>query len=515
MPKSLYLLVRSFILVIMIIAITGSVKGQSIIYDQNDITRFYYSNCYENNVNYFPSVTCMDSVKGIFNLLPIYINTLYNTQYAKSINDGPAWGGRGLNTTLGFGFSGRIGRVSYVLNPILHYSENRDFYTGGDLTNSPEFQNPYYLDRIDYVSRYGSDPFYLISPGQSEISINLNKIELAVATQNMRWGYSVYNPIIMSTNAPGFPHLKLGTSKPIKSKVGDFELNVFWGILEESEFFNSNPKDDTRYFSGINFGYRPGGVFEGFQLGFQRIFYAQSNYLTGYLYDGLIVFSNLFYPNKRKQVNGRPLNDYYDQIASITLSYLFPERKFHIYMEWAKGDFNSNLVDFLEQPEHNRAYTFGFTKGFEIGNDYKMLFLYENSSLGVWQTGFVRSSGAFYLHSVNTQGYTNNGQVIGASVGPGGQTNIATLSFESENFSIKLDYERSRYNDDYFYKTFIVKAGPSPQDIEHQIGLIYSRYYERIQIDFGSFYANRASYLFDIDTVLNNVHSFITFRFNL
>lgn len=489
-------------------------KAQAIIYNQTELVRNYISECYEESINYFPSIACSDSIKGTFNLLPLYLNTLYNTRYAKSINDGAAWGGRGLNTTLGFGFSGNIGRITYVVNPVIHYSQNKDFYTGGDLNSRPEYQYPYNTG-IDLVSRYGDDPWFLISPGQSKLSVDLNRVEVDLSTQNMRWGPAIYNPILMSTNAEGFPHLRIGTSRPLRSKVGDFEVNIFWGLLRESEYFNNDPDDDWRYFSAMNFGYRPGEFLEGLEVGFQRIFHAQTEYLTDYFYDSFIVFSSVFNAGDEREINGTLTNDYYDQMASFSLSYEFPEKQFFIYMEWAKGDFSANLVDFLEQPEHNRGYTFGFTKGFYIGGQKKLLILYENSSLGVWQTGFVRSSGPLYQHDLNYHGYTNNGQVIGASIGPGGQSNIVTITFENNHYAIKLDYERSRYNDDYFYRNYTVQGGPSPQDIEHQIGLIYSHFFENIQVDIGAFYANRANYLFNSEVVLNNVHSFITIKYNL
>lgn len=514
MPERIRSIIKTPFVLAVFASLTGFVQAQTIIYDQTDLTRSYASECYDLSINYFPSIACSDSIKGIFNPLPIYSNTVYNTEYAKGINDGAAWGGRGFNTTLGFGFSGRIGILSYVINPLVHYSQNKAFYTGGDLNSRPEYQYPYNTG-IDLVSRYGEDPLYIISPGQSMLNLNLNRVDIEFSSQNMRWGPAQYNPIVMSTNAEGFPHLRIGTSRPLVSRVGEFELNIFWGLLKESDYFNNNTNDDWRYFSAINFGYRPGGFLDGLEIGFQRIFYAQTDYLTSYFYDGLIVFSSVFNAGDEREVNGRLTNDYYDQMASLNISYEFPEKQFLIYVEWAKGDFNANIVDFLEQPEHNRGYTFGFTKGFTIDEKYKMLFLYENTSLGVWQTSRVRAGTSFYAHGIHRQGYTNNGQVIGASIGSGGQANVATLTLENESFAVKLDYERSRYNDDYFYSTFTVSGGPSPQDIEHQIGLIYTRYLLRLQVDIGAFYANRANYLFNADKVLNNLHSFITLRYSL
>lgn len=499
---------------IVFVLVSNTVRAQSIIYDQTDIFKYYQSDCYDENINFFPSIACSDSIKGTFNLLPIYSNNLYNTRYAKSINDGPAWGGRGFNTTLGFGFSGRIGNFSYVINPIIHYSENKAFYIGSDLTASPEYQYPYYRDRIDLVSRYGDEPYFVIAPGQSEIKFELEPVEFSLSTQNMRWGPALYNPVIMSTNAPGFPHLRIGTSRPLHSTIGDFEINVFWGLLRESDYFNDDPDDDWRYFTGMSFGYAP-SFWDGFSIGVNRVFYTQKRYITNFFKSGTVLFTKGFFDETRvRQPDGSVTNDIYDQIISGTLQWKDEEDNFRIYMEIFRGDFASGLVLLLEQPEHNAGYMYGLVKKFEMKKDRSMIFTYEHSELATWETSAQSAGPTIYTHHINKQGYSNYGQVLGASIGPGSQGDMATLTYFWKKYFLMLEYQRSRYNDDYFYLNFTDRNGPTPQDIEHQVGLKFSGWYSNIEYTISSEYAHRDNYLFEDDIIFQNVHSYITLRYH-
>lgn len=382
---------------------SSTVQGQQILYDQTDILNKYYSGCADKFINYKPSVACTDSIQGTLNILPVYMNIHHNTGYPKGNNDGPAWQGRGLNTTVGFGFSGRYGRLRYVINPMIQYAQNRAFYTGSDLTSEPEFQFPY-NNRIDFVARFGPDPYLRLFPGQSEIALEFSKFEVAVSTQNMRWGASLYHPLMMSTNAGGVPHLRLGTSKPMRSKAGKWEGQLFWGTMAESDHFDTEPDNDQRFFSAITLGYEH-SFFKGLRLGLNRFVYVQRQYSAGLFQDALMVFSGGA-PGEEIIINGNRENDFYDQLASVNLSYTNEDQNLMIYGEWLKGDFNSGFWDLLKQPEHNSGHSIGLEKGMIINSDFTFRVLVEHVSLNAWETNRFRSSWPLYTHGVNRQGYT-------------------------------------------------------------------------------------------------------------
>ncbi|MFY0684089.1 MAG: hypothetical protein JXR20_06020 [Balneola sp.] len=126
----------------------------------------------------------------------------------------------------------------------------------------------------------------------------------------------------------------------------------------------------------------------------------------------------------------------------------------------------------------------------------KIRFIYEHSSLAVWETGFVRSSGSLYAHGLNKQGYTNNGQIIGAGIGPGSTADYLNISILSEKSTLSLEYQRIRFNDDYFFRTFTSRIETKPHDLEHQFGIIYDIKRSKVDLRFGIFQSLRYSYLF-------------------
>ncbi len=491
----------------------AQIHAQSIVYDQQDIIEMRSLECMDEYLNVFPSIRCAANIEGAFNILPVYMNTVYNTRYAKGINDGPAWQGRGLNTTFGFGLSGKIGRLTYVINPMVQYAENRPYYTGSDLTNSPKYQYPYFQNRIDFVMRYGNDPYVKIFPGQSEVSLNLDPVEIALSTQNMIWGPGIYNPIMMSTNAAGIPHLKVGTLRPIHTAIGKWTGNMYWGLLRESEYFNTNPDDDWRYFTAINIGYRP-SFWDEMTIGIHRTFYTQARYAKDFFYDGFMNFSGFFSEGDDRMVNGKLNNDYYDQNMSVTFDWRDDNSDMNIYAEWSRGDFAGGFVTLVEQYERTSTYMYGVANNFHFSSNQYIRFIYEHASLAWWHGDSFNSKGGIYKHTINPQGYTNNGQVIGAFVGPGGQADMLNVAYVTGKNVFTFEYQRARYNDDYFYTTFKTMSGPTPQDIEHQLGLRFQSELKGLSYNIGAFIAVRDNYLFDDDAVLVNYHTSVTLRYS-
>ena len=61
----------------------------------------------------------------------------------------------------------------------------------------------------------------------------------------------------MLNNATGVPHLDIGTSKPMDTKWGKFEFKIFWGLMDESDYFDEDESNDQRYPTGAVFGFQP------------------------------------------------------------------------------------------------------------------------------------------------------------------------------------------------------------------------------------------------------------------
>lgn len=499
-PFSINNVINRCLVLAFILILTNHKSGlsQTIIYDQYDLIENYLSECEDGRITFFPSIACTEKIEGQFNVLPTRVNYIFNDGFARGYNDGPTWQGKGSNLNLGLGISGKSGRFTYVVNPIIHWRENKAFDYGEEIGTNPPFQNRF-ATGIDFVSRYGDDSaleFYL---GQSELKYSLKHILFSISTQNMRWGPAIYNPAIMSINAEGIPHFRIGTNKSIPTYIGNIEANIMWGALRESDYFNNDESDDGRYFSGMTIGYQP-SFFEKLSIGFNRIFYAQNRFLPNEpLRNAFIAFSQFFPGTRVRRVGDMEVvgNDAFDQILSFTFTYDDKENDFRAYYEWVRGDFAGGITSLVIQPDHNVGFVAGIIKTTKFFvEDVKLRFIFEHANFAVWETDFVRGSGSLFVHSLNRQGYTNNGQVIGPGIGPGSSAHYMNASLLRGNSVLSFEYQRIRFNDDYFFTNFTTRIPTKPHDLEHQFGIIYKTATDKFDVRVGVFQSLRYSYLF-------------------
>jgi hypothetical protein len=113
-------------------------------------------------------------------------------------------------------------------------------------------------------------------------------------------------------------------------------------------------------------------------------------------------------------------NDERDQLLSLFGRWVLQESAFEVYVEWARNDHSANLTDFFLEPEHSQAYTVGFQKGLELDGGRRLALRGELTHLERDGSLRIRATPVYYAHHLITQGYTHDGQVLGAGIGPGG-----------------------------------------------------------------------------------------------
>jgi hypothetical protein len=84
--------------------------------------------------------------------------------------------------------------------------------------------------------RFGEKAYKKSLFGQSSIRLNYQGLSLGLSSENIWWGPSVRNSIMMSNQAQGFNHITFNTTKPVKTLIGNFEWQVVTGRLEASGF---------------------------------------------------------------------------------------------------------------------------------------------------------------------------------------------------------------------------------------------------------------------------------------
>lgn len=394
-----------------------------------------------------------ESVKPLledeFSLNDVYYKTTYVRKYARGYNDGAVWKGVGLTSELHGGVSGRIGKMTYILNPVLFFTRNGSYNFPNLQSSTSEFAYPY-SSRIDWVQRFGDDPFSKFHLGQSELRLDLGKVVTSIGTQNYSLGPSMYNPIMLSRQAGGFPHLRIGIKPSYLSKkksVAKVEANLLFGLLKESDYFDFDPDNDTRYLNGLAIAIVP-SFLPNVKIGFNKFLYKQTRY-----FQKQDLFSTLFIIDDGV-INGDTLspNDTFDQMASFTFEWNFREVGFRAYMEFAKNDFTSGgggLRPTAVEPEHSRGYTIGFEKIIRNKNDTEFMITYEHTNLSIGHAPW-RATPSFYAHDINRQGYTHDGQIIGAGIGPGGNSDHLGIRMNKGTFSSYFLLQRIERDRDYF-----------------------------------------------------------------
>ena len=371
----------------------------------------------------------------------------YNSGYARSYNDGPVWKGKGATIEAHAGFQGRKGNLSFAFYPTFFFSQNSAFALVDQRGSLNPLNYQFTINGgIDWVQRYGDQSFFEFHPGQSEIRLDLKKFVASLSTQNYSWGPSRFNPIMMSRQAGGFPHLRLG-SKPFDFKIGKFHLgrleyNMIYGFLNESNYFDNDSNNDRRYINSFSLSYEP-SFLDGFKIGLNKVLYKQTRYFEiGDIISPFFIIDDGIVDEVTLSVN-----DTFDQLASFTFEWNLQQVGFRAFAEYAVNDFSG--IIYIE-PEHSRAISLGFEKNIITKDGRVVNILYEHSNLTRSSSFLYRPEPPYYIHGVNRQGYTHLGQILGAGIGPGGNSDNLLVELISKEKSLGVLFQRIESNKDWF-----------------------------------------------------------------
>lgn len=444
------------------------------------------------------------------NLLPIVLKQQYNTNFPYEWNDGSMISAKGYQTQLSLGAYFKKGIFSLQLQPELVFAQNSSFQTFPSQQNDTVWKTYYntVLNLIDAPERFGSKPYLKLFPGQSSFRINYRKLSLGISTENLWWGPGVRNSLVMSNNAPGFPHLSFNSSQPLASSIGSFEWQLISGQLKSSGIlpdttrkFNGRslyvPKpSDDRYLNGLIVTWQPKWT-KGLFIGFSRVFYQYQSDVPSTFNGYLPVFGKLF---KRGLTNEDEKKR--DQMLSLFFRFILPAEKAEFYAEYGRNDHSQNSRDLLLEPEHSRAYIIGFSKTFERSSSDMRLFG-EIANLQMPSTILLRAQESWYTHYQVRDGYTNYGQVIGAGIGPGSSCQTFGLDWGHSYNKIGGTIERVVHNNDFYYSAFAPTEQWQKHWVDLSLNLNKSWIKKRIVYDAGISFINSLNYEWYFKNVFN------------
>ena len=376
------------------------------------------------------------------------LRAFVNSRFPFGRNDGALWQGKGLTSALDLGATATWQGLTVTLHPTMRYTQNSSFDLAPvTVSGMPEHAYPW--RPIDMPQRFGPESFWAVDPGQSEIRLDARGAMLGVSTANLWWGPAIRNAIVMSNNAAGFPHAFVGTDGQVDTGIGGFEARWIWGRLGQSDWFDPAVANTDRFVTGIVATYSP-SFLDALSLGMTRVFY-------GWVPDGGLPFGDYFavFQGLRKKALVSPSNptgdDEHDQMLSLFGRWVLEESGFEVYGEWARNDHSWELRDFLLEPEHSQAYTLGLQRAIELSGDRILALSGELTHLERSTTVLVRANPTYYAHHIVTQGYTQEGQVIGAGIGPGGDSQYVGADLYARWGRAGVYAERQVHDNDAYY----------------------------------------------------------------
>jgi hypothetical protein len=199
------------------------------------------------------------------------------------------------------------------------------------------------------------------------------------------------------------------------------------------------------------FTYQPRWV-PGLFLGLTRSFMVYHEDMGHSFHDYFPILSVLFKKGNYGEGESKTPGD---ELASVFIRWLFQKDHAEIYFEYGREDHSYDLRDFLIEPDYTRAYILGLRKLFPLnkGKDSYIQLNIEMTQLETNMTNIQRASPyAWYAHIAGIwHGYTNEGQLIGAGIGPGSDMQTVSILWGKGLKSIGFQLERYVHNNDLFY----------------------------------------------------------------
>lgn len=388
-----------------------------------------------------------------------------NTGFPYSANDGALWAGRGFSTLIRAGVALDIGRLRLVLAPELIASENRawNVHGGGPFVPPREYADRSYYTHywhrlpwsVDVPYRMGEARIGRFTPGQSSASIRLGSertAEVGIGNENYWWGPGIRNALVLSSNAPGFPHAFARLTRPAPTRFGHFEAQWMLGGLTESAYFDSTTTNNLRAISAAAVAWHApeSSSLAGLTIGISRAVYGPVDGWSE-LHKGLFsIWSSTSRSQRVSERDTTPASGR-DQVSAIFFRWVLRPAGLSIHAELGRTELPISLRDALLFPEHTLGRTIGAQWARRLAPDRTLAVEAELTNIEQSPTLYSRPIGVWYASRAVPQGYTHQGQILGASIGPSGSSQWLAIDYLASDWSLGLNAQRIRWNSDYVY----------------------------------------------------------------
>lgn len=438
-----------------------------------------------------------------------------NSALPFSLNDGSLWAGRGANFMLTGGFRLQYRFLQLVIAPQYTASENLPFQTIPTPQDSigarNVWANPFHLlpSSVDFPLRFGDARLTRVDAGQSSFAIRVPHATIGVGTENYWWGPGAQNAILLSNNAPGFPHAFVRTRDGVHTGVGRFDAQLIFGELRESDFFDSDSANNVRTLSGAIVTWSPHEK-SGVHLGIARTVIATA-YRGGLRFGRVFdVFKSVGNPNTNDRQFSNGANA--DQVTSLFARWVVPSVHVESYVEWARFEQPTSFRDLLEFPGHSQGYTVGMQWARPIVPGRTFRLAAEATYLEPDASIRLRTVPTTYTSRAVVQGFTNRGQALGAAIGPGSSSQWVTADLFGAWYRVGLSAKRIRWDNATLWDPVVPQVKNEDVTVLGAIHASASIRGTRLAIDYS--HAARLDYLYQdrVPDLLTGTHTGVDIR---
>jgi hypothetical protein len=397
-----------------------------------------------------------------FKLLPIVNKLQYVGDHPYDWNDGVMIPAKGWQQYMNAGINLKWKQFELQIAPEFVAAQNLSFEGFSENLAAVHWRDYYrFQNFIEQPEQFGIDQYTHLFLGQSFLKYSFKNITISLSTANQWWGPTKRNALILSNNAGGFPHLSITNKKPVQTKIGTFNYEFVWGLLKNGNWQPPQPNktyrgnklyvtkpDTSRMFQGMNVNYSP-KWFKNLTVGISQSYVQYSNQVLGIMQ---------FVPIK-KIVHRLP-NDLPNKpiiLTAFNFKYQLPAANAIFYAEFGWNLNQTSFRNWVLQPDKGMGSVLGFSKMFTTTKKYYWEFLAEMTNLQLQTKAEQFTTGAppsWYLGADVVQGYTHNGQLLGAGIGPGATSQTIELNWRKANNRIGLSAERRLHNNDFYVFSF-------------------------------------------------------------
>lgn len=347
------------------------------------------------------------------------VGATWNSTLPEGEGEGPVWLGRGVTLQGVAGVRATWGPIDAQLAPLGFWAQNASFTLAPNgLAGAGALRDSRFPRQVDAPQRFGTGSYGRIDPGYSRIGVETSWLSGGFSAAPLAYGPARDEPLVLGPLAGGFPHLFVGSGKPLPVGIGRLHIKLASGKLAQSAWSPMDTGTGSRFATSAVLTFEPRGI-EGLEVGAIR--FEHRAWIAGVatLENALRPFTGIL--NDPKRLAGSERENGY---ASVFARWAVMPAGLEVYMEYGREDYAGNARWLLQKPDDLASLLIGFQRVFGVtarGMNVVRAELVnaELSHIERQQRGFTIPLPP-YLHATIPQGHTLRGQFLGSPTAYGG-----------------------------------------------------------------------------------------------